>query len=162
MLDPEAHEQINAALRQSLADRMPDSLGDFIAVRDLPGTFQVAPMGDLAVTYVEHRAAGLGVTDALGALAAEIHADGGRRSDPDLVGLGLIGHGPVRPIGAVASLLAVVDARVHQIVWPHTQAQPAWDIKPVTEVDDEACAAYLAGLQTLLDALIGTDDGGAR
>lgn len=162
MLDPEVHEQINAALRQSLADRMPGSLGDLIAVRDLPGTFQVTPMGDLAVTYGEHRAAGVGVTDALDALAAEIRTDGRGQPDPHLIGIGLIGHGPVGAIGPVASLLAVVDTCVHQIVWPHAQAQPTWDIKPVAEVDDEGCAAYVAALKGLLDACTGRTRGGAR
>lgn len=162
MFDADAHEQINAALRQSLADCMPESSGGFIAVWDGPDTYQTSPMGDLAATYAEHRSAGLGVTAALNALAAEIRADERGRPDRHLVGIGLIGHAPVGAIGPVASLLAVIEDCVHQVAWPHEQALPTWEIKPVTEVDNQACAAYAAALADLLDALTGPGVGGAR
>jgi len=162
MFAPEEHEQINAALRQSLADCMPAGSGGIIAVWDQPEAYQVAPVGDLAVAYGEHRAVGLGVQEALAALADEIRADAGRLSEPHLVGIGLIGHAPVGAIGPVASLLAVIDDSVHQIAWPHAQGQPAWEIKPVTAVEGKDCAAYVAAVADLLDALTGPVEGDAR
>jgi hypothetical protein len=162
MLDPEVHEEINAGLRQSLADCMPKGTGGIVAVWYGPEQPQVAHASDLGTTYAEHRSAGLGVTAALGALATEIRADERGRPDPRLVGIGLVGHAPVEAIGLVASLLAVIDFRVHQIVWPHAQAVPTWEIKQVDEVDDEDCATYVAALCDLLDALTGQVEGGAR
>jgi hypothetical protein len=162
MLDPEVHEEINAGMRQSLADCMPRGTGGIVAVWYGPEQSQVAHAGELGATYAEHRAAGLGVTAALETLAAEIRADERGRPDPHLVGIGLVGHAPVGTIGLVASLLGVIDSRVHQIVWPHAQAVPTWEIKAVTEVDDEDCAAYVAALGDLLDALTGVDEGGAQ
>lgn len=161
MLDPEVHEEINAGMRQALADCMPAGSGGIVAVWDQPETYQVAPMDDLAVTFAEHRMAGLDVLAALGALAAEIRTDHRTGPEAHLIGLGLIGHAHTGPSGDVASMLAVVDGWSHQILWPHAQATPVWDVKPVPEVDDEGCAAYLAALGDLLDALTGPAEGGA-
>ncbi|MEU6858501.1 hypothetical protein AB0B28_06470 [Glycomyces sp. NPDC046736] len=159
MLNATVHEQINAGLRQSLADCMPTGSGGIIAVRDLPEQYEVAPMDDLTAAYGELRMTALGVTDALAALTAEIRSNA-NASDAHLVGIGLIGHAPIGTIGMVATLLAVVDGHVHQITWPHEQAMPIWEIKPRAEVDDAGCAAYAAAVQDLLDALASATEGG--
>lgn len=161
-LDAEAQQQVNAALRQALADSMPEGSGGFIGIWDLPDRYQVARMGDLAVTYAEHRSAGLGIMAALDAMAAEIRADECSQPDPHLVGLGLIGHAYMGPNGVVASLLAFVEGRSHEILWLHNQAQPTWKIRPETDVDDENCATYLKALSNLINALTSPACGGAR
>lgn len=154
-LDTEAHRQVNAALRQMLADSMPDASGGIVAIRDLPDRFQALHMGDLTATLRENRMAGLDLLDALAALVAEVRADVHRQADPNLIGIGLIGHAFMGPNGNVASLLATVDGVSHQIMWPHSKAQPTWEIKAMAEVGDEDCAAYLVAAQNLIEALAG-------
>jgi hypothetical protein len=161
-LDAEAQQQINAALRQMLADSMSEGSGGFIGVWDLPDRYQVAHIGDLAVTYAEQRSAGLGVMAALNTVAAEIRADERSQPDSHLVGLGLIGHAYMGPNGVVASLLALVEGWSHEILWLHAQAQPTWKIRPVADADDEDCATYLNALSNLIDALTGPACGGAK
>lgn len=161
MLDANAHDEINAGLRQVLAGCMPTSSGGILAVWNEAEQYRVAFMDDLTVTFAEHRMAGLDGPDALAALADEIRAD--RRTGPEshLIGVGIIGHAAME-CGEVGSAFAVVDGWSHQVVWPHRNASPVWEIKPADEVDDETCVAYLDAFADLLDALTGPAEGGTR
>jgi hypothetical protein len=162
--DPETHQQINAGLRQSLADCMPDASGGFVGVWDLPDRHEVTPMSDLAVPFFEHRMAGLDIPPAIECLVAEVGADTRRGPEPDLIGIGLIGHANMGLNGKVASVLAAVDGVSRQILWPHEQAQPTWEVKSASEVNDEDCTAIVGALANLLTALRGASgrDGGER
>lgn len=162
MLDPEAHDEINAGLRQVLAGCMPTSSGGILAVWNGAEQYRVALMDDLAVTFAEHRMVGLDGPDALAALADEIRADRHGRPEPHLIGVGIIGHAAMERCGEVASAFAVVDGKSHQVVWPHRHASPVWEIKLATDVNDETCVAYLAAFTDLLDALTGAAEGGTR
>ncbi|MCC3762586.1 hypothetical protein K3N28_05820 [Glycomyces sp. TRM65418] len=162
MLDADTHQQINAALRQTLANSMPTCRGGIVAVWDLPRRYQVALMDDLAATFVEHRMAGLDIFAAFDALVTELRTDDHTQIEEHLIGLGLIGHAHMGSRGRVASLLALVDGWSHEILWPHAQAMPVWEVKPVADVDDEDCAVYLAALADLFNALTGRAEGGAR
>lgn len=162
MLDANAHDEINAGLRQVLAGCMPTSSGGILAVWNEAEQYRVAFMDDLTVTFAEHRMAGLDIFTAFDAVTTELRTDDRAEPEEHLIGLGLIGHADMGRCGEVASLLALVDGRSHEILWPHNQALPAWEIKPVADVDDEDCTAFLTALADLIDALTGRAKGGAQ
>lgn len=152
-LGREAHERINAALRQTLADCLPGGMGGIAGIWDRDDRWTVAPMPDLAATFEEHRMAGLGVDVALEALAAEVQDDANARLEVGLVGVGIIGRAPTSESGVVGTCVAAVESQGHLISWPVDQAAPVWSIKPLDQVGGGQASTVAAALHRLHEAL---------
>ncbi|GAB4001333.1 hypothetical protein GCM10029992_36520 [Glycomyces albus] len=161
-LDAQAHEQVNAALRQLLADCLPAGLGGLCGIWDEPGQYRVEAMPDLSATFAEHRMAGLDVHAALSELADELASGRARSVEPGLIGLGLIGRAPTGRSGKTGTCVAAVADRIHLIAWPMRQVAPVWSIKSATKFPAIAAGggnranAAAVGLQSVLAALTDT------